>query len=153
MSDLQAIEEWAGALLQQLSPAQRITAARKVGQALRRSQSKRIAAQRAPDGSAYAPRSVATGRLRQKAGTIKRRTMFARLRTTRFLKVEASAQEIGVGFMGRAASIARTHQDGAKRRSRRSGITYTTPKRELLGFSADDIQHLRDSLLDHLAGK
>lgn len=153
MSDLQTIEEWAGALLARLSPAQRIRAARQVGMALRRSQSKRIAAQREPDGSSYTPRSPASSQFRQKAGAIKRRTMFARLRTTRFLKVEASAQEIGVGFMGRAASIARTHQNGARRQSRRTGRTYTTPKRELLGFSDSDIDTLRDTLLDHLAGK
>jgi len=152
MNGLEAIESWAGALLVKLSPAQRAAVARKTGMALRRAQSRRIAAQRAPDGSAYALRAKSSGRFRQKAGTIKRRSMFAKLRTTRFMKIETSAQAVGVGFLGRAAKIARTHQYGARRTSRRTGRTYVTPKRELLGFSDHDLKIVRDTLIEHLSG-
>lgn len=150
MSDLQAIESWAGALLAKLTPSQRAQIARKTGMALRRSQSQRIAAQKNPDGSAYAPRAKNTGRFRQKSGTIKRRTMFSKLRTARFMNVDATASEVGVGFLGRAAQIAETHQEGATHRSRRTGRAIVTPKRELLGFSKADLQIIQDTLLDHL---
>jgi len=151
MSDLESIESWAGALLTKLSPAQRAAVARQTGMALRRAQSRRIAAQRAPDGSAYPPRAKSSGRIRQKIGAIKRRSMFAKLRTARFMKIETSAQAVGVGFLGRAAKIARIHQEGARRTSRRTGRVYVTPRRELLGFSDNDIKIVRDTLIAHLS--
>lgn len=50
---LSALEDWVAPLLAKLEPAQRRALARNVGQALRRSQAARIAAQQNPDGSAY----------------------------------------------------------------------------------------------------
>jgi phage virion morphogenesis protein len=58
VDELSAVETWAGALLGQLSPAGRRTVMRDVARELRRSQQKRIAAQRNPDGSAYEPRKA-----------------------------------------------------------------------------------------------
>lgn len=150
MTDLAALESWAGALLQKLSPQERKAVTRKVGQALRASQRQRIAAQRAPDGSAYAPRSKKKG-FRQKVGTVRRKAMFTKIRTAKFMRVDASDREVGVGFSGRVAAIAQVHQSGARRRSRSTGRTYVTPRRELLGLSDSDIEIVRDALLEHLA--
>lgn len=147
MAELTAIESWVGALLAKLSPAQRTAVARKTGQALRRSQSKRITAQKDPDGSPYKPRAKPK-RIRNKAGGIRRRAMFAKLKTARFMKVEASADEVGVGFLGRAARIAKRHQEGSSRKV--YGRLRTTPKRELLGLSDEDLDLVRSTLLDHL---
>ncbi len=54
--DFAELERFAGAMIENLSAAERRSLFRRVGKALRASQQKRIAAQRNPDGSAFAPR-------------------------------------------------------------------------------------------------
>jgi phage virion morphogenesis protein len=56
--DQRAIEQWAGALLTHLQPAQRRVVTRKIAQDLRRSQARRIASQQAPDGAPYTVRKL-----------------------------------------------------------------------------------------------
>lgn len=153
MDDLSALEDWAGALLANMDPAARRKVAVDVGRQLRRSQQKRIAAQRNPDGSAYEPRKARrdrAGQLRQKAGRIKRKAMFAKLRTARFLKVEATGDGVAIGFTGRAMRLARVHQDGETSSVAR-GKRYTYPIRQLLGLTDADREMIRDALMEHLA--
>jgi phage virion morphogenesis protein len=148
MDDLSAIEDWAGSLLAQLQPAERRTVATDIARELRRSQQDRIKDQRNPDGSAYEARKA---KLRSKAGRIKRRAMFAKLRTARFLKVEANGDGLAVGFAGRIAALARVHQDGESAQVRPGGPRYKYPVRQLLGFTAAERDMIRDKLLAHLA--
>lgn len=145
--DLHAVADWAGALLAQLSPAARRGLMRQLATDLRRSQQQRIAAQRAPDGSAYAPRRPQ--RLRGKAGRI-RRAMFARLRTARWLRTRSDAHGLSVGFAGRVARIARVHQYGGTDAVRPGGPSADYPARPLLGFSPADLDLITDRLLAHL---
>ena len=156
MSDsLLDLEHIAGAMLAGLSPAGRRAAARAVAIEMRRSQSARIAAQRNPDGTAYAPRK-AKG-LRGKKGALRRTAkagpMFKKLRTTAFMTADATADEASVGFRGAAANrIARVHQLGLRDRVERNP---NSPKaqyaaRVLLGFSDADRQKITDSLLASL---
>jgi len=155
MDDLSALEDWAGALLSQLSPAERRRVAVDVGRELRRSQQKRIAEQRNPDGTAYEPRKprqfMRNARLREKEGRIKRRAMFAKLRTARFLKVETDSSGLAIGFAGRVARLARVHQEGQTSEVTRGGPSHTYPVRQLLGFTEADREMIRDKLLEHLA--
>lgn len=145
------LEEWAAALLARLSPSEQRAVNLKVAAALRRSQATRIAAQRNPDGTPYAPRR-ARKNLRGKQGRIKRRAMFARLRTNTHLKARATPGDITVGFFGRVARIARVHQRGLKDRPAPGMPDVQYPARELLGFTDDDIELIRDQLAQHLAG-
>jgi phage virion morphogenesis protein len=149
--ELTSLEEWMTPLLAALSERQRRDVARKIGQALRRSQASRIAAQKAPDGSAYQPRKPqqATTKARQQAGTI-RRTMFAKLRTAKNLKVSVSDEGVAVGFLGRTARIARVHQEGLPDTVEKGGPTYRYPARQLLGFTQEDREAIRDLLLQHV---
>lgn len=149
--DLAALERWAGALLAKLQPAQRRIVTRKVGQDLRRSQTQRIAAQRGPDGAGYTPRKTRK-KLRDKKGRIKRQSaaMFSKLRTSANLKIEQGEHDIAVGFFKRTARIARVHQDGLRDRVAKKGPDYQYPARPLLGFSRDDRELIRDSLLRYL---
>ncbi|MBB1625179.1 phage virion morphogenesis protein [Achromobacter sp. UMC71] len=152
MSDpLTQVEDWAAALLARLSPAEQRKVNAKVGQALRRNQMQRIAAQRNPDGTAYAPRRVRKN-LRGKKGRIKRRAMFTKLRTTRHLRVQAAADGVTVGFFGRVARIARVHQRGLNDRPAAGMADVRYAQRELLGFTQPDIELIRDTLAEHLAG-
>jgi hypothetical protein len=60
--DLTRLDEWLGQILQGLSAPERRSAALKLGQALRRSNLKRIAANVDPDGTPFAPRPATTAR-------------------------------------------------------------------------------------------
>lgn len=146
--DLRAIANWAGALLARLSPAARRGLLRQLATDLRRSQQQRIAAQRAPDGSAYAPRRPQ--RLRGKIGRIRRRAMFTRLRTARWLRTRSDAVGLSIGFAGRVARIARVHQYGGTDAVRPGGPSADYPARPLLGFSPADLELITDRLLQHL---
>ena len=75
--------------------------------------------------------------------------MFARLRTVRFLKYQAQADHLAVGFRGRAAMIAAVHQFGKEQRG--YVRTYTMPQRQLLGLTQEDRKFLEDAYLKHLA--
>lgn len=147
---LEALEDWAAGLLGQLEPASRNKLARSVGQALRRSQQQRIIAQQNPDGSMYAPRKQRN--LRGKQGRVKRKVkMFQKLRTATFLKVQADAKGISIGFAGRIARIARVHQYGLQDRAERGSTEVKYDQREILGFTASDLDLMRDGLLAHLS--
>jgi len=155
MDDLTALEEWAGALLAKLDPKARRRVAIDVGRELRRSQQKRIADQRNPDGSAYVPRKprvvMRNARLREKEGRIKRRVkMFAKLRLARFFKVEANSDGLAVGFMGRAARLARVHQDGETSEVERGGRSYRYPVRQLLGLTQAEREMIHEKLMESL---
>lgn len=151
--DLTLLETWCAPLLAKLTAGQRTQVARKIGQALRRSQHQRIAANKAPDGGSYLPRKRRAEPLRAKKGRIKRKrdAMFQRIGRAAYLKVQASPSDVSVGFFGRVARIARVHQEGRTDRINREGRTARYPVRELLGFTDADRRLVRDLLIEHLA--
>lgn len=147
--NLNALEEWAGALLAKLSPGERRKLGNTIGRELRRSQQQRVASQRNPDGTAYAPRKPRE--LRGKVGRIKRQ-MFARLRQAKHLRLQSTADTIAIGFTGRVARIARIHQYGLRDRPGRGQADVQYERRELLGFTEADLDMIRTRLLEHLTG-
>ena len=151
--DLSQLETWCEPLLAKLQPGKRTQLARKIGQALRRSQHQRIAANKAPDGGSYLPRKRRAEPLRAKKGRIKRKrdAMFQRIGRAAYLRVQASPSDVSVGFFGRVARIARVHQEGRTDRINREGRTARYPVRELLGFTDADRRLVRDLLIEHLA--
>ncbi|MGY2142219.1 phage virion morphogenesis protein [Pseudomonas azotoformans] len=149
-NDLEALETWAEVLLDRLEPAERIRLARNIGQALRRSQQKRVMAQENPDGTKFAPRKQRN--LRGKQGRIRRKlTMFKKLRTASYLKASGDRNTVTVGFTGRIARIARVHQYGLKDRAERGAPDVQYEKREILGFMDADIEMVRNQLLSHFS--
>jgi phage virion morphogenesis protein len=145
MADLEHITSWASALLEKLDAKERRKLARTIATDLRRSQRQRIADQLNPDGSRYAPR-----RAQQKTGRIRRRAMFARMRTTKFLKQKYNANSVSVGFFGDIAKIARVHQYGLKDEVAPGGPEVQYDQRELVGFSARDVDLIESNLTAHL---
>lgn len=101
MAELQKVDDWLSALLANLEPAARSRMMRQLAQELRRTQQQNIRMQRNPDGSSYEPRRVTA---RSKKGRIKRQ-MFAKLRTTKYLKTAASADSASVQFEGKVQRI------------------------------------------------
>lgn len=146
--DLTRLETWAAPLLAKLGPQERSKVARSIARALRQSQAQRIAQQLNPDGSAYAPRKP---RLREKKGRIRRKAMFGKLRTSRFMRLKYNPDSAGVEFAARVQRIARVHQEGGSDRVSRGGPRVRYPKRELLGFSREDLRMIQSLLVDHLA--
>ncbi|EKS6941468.1 phage virion morphogenesis protein [Enterobacter roggenkampii] len=129
MDDLQRVDDWLAALLANLEPAARNRMMRQLAQELRRSQQQNIRLQRNPDGTAFEPRRVTA---RSKKGRIKRQ-MFAKLRTTKYLKTAATADSASVQFDGKVQRIARVHHYGLRDRVRRNGPDVRYPARRLLG--------------------
>lgn len=149
--DLHALEAWAGALLAKLQPAQRRAINHKVAIDLRRSQAQRIKAQQGPDGTAY-PARKRRKEFKGKNGRIKRQkaAMFAKIRTTRFLKIKVTGNQIEVGFVGRVARMARVHQFGEEEQISKGSPAYKYPERPLLGLSENDRTLIRESLIKHV---
>ncbi|MFJ2427623.1 phage virion morphogenesis protein [Pseudomonas sp. NPDC087804] len=149
MSDLQVLEDWAGALLQRLEPQARTQLARNIAQQLRRSQQQRVTAQRNPDDSHYAARKSRD--LRGKQGRVQRKVkMFRKLRTGSYLKARGDSNHVSVGFTGRVARIARVHQYGLKDRAEPGAPDVRYDQRQVLGFTAADVDVIRTTLLAHL---
>ncbi|NJC43809.1 MULTISPECIES: phage virion morphogenesis protein [Xanthomonas] len=144
MDELTALETWAAPLLARLQEGERRKLARKIGTALRRSQSQRIGKQQAPDGAPYAPRKQ---QLRDKADRVKRKKMFAKLRQAKYFKVSASPNAVSVGFVGRVSRIARVHQEGLTERVRAGGPKARYAKRELIGISERDSEEIRNLII------
>ncbi|AZE99055.1 Phage tail completion protein [Pseudomonas orientalis] len=146
---LEALETWASGLLEQLQPAARNQLARSIAQDLRRSQQKRVLMQQNPDGSKFAPRKKRD--LRGKQGRIRRKVeMFKKLRTATYMKARGDSDAAIVSFTGRIARIARVHQLGLKDRAERDAPEVRYEQREVLGFTDEDLDLIRDSLLAHL---
>jgi phage virion morphogenesis protein len=147
-NELQALEEWVGPLLAKLDVKQRRALARSVARDLRRRQRERIRAQTNPDGTPYAPRKPQSFRAKQ--GSLRRRAMFNKLSTAKWLKATNQGDTAVVGFFGNVARLAKTHQYGLRDRVSRDGPRIEYAQRELLGFTALDQEHIMDSVLAHL---
>jgi phage virion morphogenesis protein len=151
MSELDTFESWAGHFLAKLEAPARRAALRDIARELRRSQQARIAQQKNPDGTAYEARKPRPKKhLRDKAGRIKRKAMFAKLRQARYLRTETDAMGLAIGFAGRIARVARVHQLGERDRVAKGGPEYKYPARVLLGFTDDDREMIRNMLLAHI---
>lgn len=144
---LETLEDWAGHLLHRLTGPERRRMLRTIAQTLRRSQQRRIAAQRNPDGTPFAPR-----RVRRSPGRIRTRKMFLKLRMARHLRASVQGDAVTVGFLSNAARIARVHQYGLRDRVERGGVLVKYRQRRLLGLSDAELETIRDNLLTHLAG-
>lgn len=149
--DFSELPAWVAALTARLDEAGRRALTRQVGIEIARSQRKRIASQRNPDGSAFAPRKPKE----ERRGSIRRKAagpMFRRLRTPKFLRMKNDGEGAEIGFTGTAGRIARVHQEGGTDRvSRRTGAplaNYAT--RELLGLSEADRGRIMDLILEHV---
>lgn len=151
MATVEEIQAKLIALIANLSPQARRQLGRKIGQALRKSQSNRIARQQNPDGSAFEPRKPRK-EFGKKKGRIKRKAMFAKLRTARHLKVRSNGNEVSVGFNGSSAAIAVVHQYGlSSSPSKYKDFKVLYAQRELLGFTEEDIEMIEDLIIEQLS--
>ncbi|MBM6608685.1 phage virion morphogenesis protein [Enterobacteriaceae bacterium RIT814] len=149
MSELSPFEKRLEALIASLSPAGRRRMTVDIARAMRQRQQQRIKSQTAPDGSAYTPRKRQP--IKGKKGRIKRE-MFAKLRTSRYMKASGDDSSAAVEFTGKVQRIARVHQSGLKDKPGRDSPAVQYPERQLLGFSDDDQQLVESIIIRYLAG-
>ena len=95
-----------------------------------------------------APKSISGPSIR--AQRQRSRAMFDRIRTK--VKVLSDPGSATVGIVGRAARIAHIHQYGLRDAVTPGGKEVQYPERVLLGFTEDDVERIRDLLLEHLVG-
>lgn len=149
MSELNPFENRLAALIAALSPAGRRNLSAEIAKTLRQQQQQRIKAQRAPDGTPYEERRPQT--IRGKKGRVKRE-MFAKLRTSRYMKAVADESAAAVEFTGKVQRIARVHQYGLRDKPGQNSQAVLYPVRPLLGFSESDRQIIETAIIHHLAG-
>ncbi|MGC1030324.1 phage virion morphogenesis protein [Pantoea agglomerans] len=135
MSELQLVNDRLEALISSLSAPARKEMARSIGRKLRASQQQNIKRQQAPDGTPFKPRK--TQPVRSKKGRIKRE-MFAKLRTAKYMKTQASPNEAVIEFAGNVQRMARVHHYGLRDRPARKGKEVQYEIRPLLGIAEND---------------
>ena len=146
MDNLQQVDAWLAALLNQLEPAQRSRMLREVARDVRKIQQANITAQRAPDGTAWEPKRVTA---RTKKGRI-RRKMFTKLKTAKYLKAYANANQAEVSFTGQVQRLARVHHYGLRDKVNRRGTEVKYAERQLLGINGSVEKLVKDSLMHWL---
>jgi phage virion morphogenesis protein len=148
MSELQLVNDRLEALINSLSAPARKEMARSIGRKLRASQQQNIKRQQAPDGTPFKPRKAQP--VRSKKGRIKRE-MFAKLRTDKYMKTQASPNEAVIEFAGSVQRMARVHHYGLRDRPSRKGKEVQYDSRPLLGISERDLKMLEETILNTLS--
>ena len=141
MSELQLVNDRLESLISSLSAPARKEMARSIGRKLRASQQQNIKRQQAPDGTPFKPRKAQP--VRSKKGRIKRE-MFAKLRTAKYMKTQASPNEAVIEFAGNVQRMARVHHYGLRDRPSRKGKEVQYETRPLLGLNSEDEKNINE---------
>lgn len=148
MTDFKPFEDKLAGLIAALSPAGRRRMTADIAKKLRQRQQQRIKSQKVPDGSPFTPRKRQP--VRAKKGRIKRE-MFAKLRTSRFMKATGDDSAAVVEFTGKVQRIARVHQYGLSDKPTRNGAEIKYAKRQLLGFNEEDRKIAEKVIINYLS--
>jgi len=150
MTDFEPIEQLCRDLLLRTAAPERARLMRSIGREIRKSQSNRIAAQRDPEGAAFAPRRPKPDRGRKK-GKLRQQKMFRKLRMAKSLKAGGNGNEIWVGFGGRASQIASIHQAGLSDAPAPGQPKVRYARRVLLGLTETERQRMLDQIFAAVA--
>lgn len=134
MNGLDAFDDRLAALIANLSPAARKEMARNIAKRLRAGQQQNIKRQQTPDGTPFKPRKAQP--VRKKKGRVKRE-MFKKLRTAKYMKAKAGADDAVVEFTGNVQRMARVHHYGLRDRPARGGKEVQYEERPLLGLNSE----------------
>lgn len=139
MDAIAGLTHWLDQIALRLEPNQRKELMRQLAQGLRVRFRDRIKQQRDPNGHRFVPRK------RDQIGKIKRQgALFQNI--GKQLKTEYSADHAAIGFGGRTAYVANTHQHGKTIRPSKYAKSTTYPIRELVGFSKEDEQWIQSEI-------
>lgn len=148
MNDFKPFDDKLAGLIAALSPAARRRMAADIAKTLRARQQRRIKTQKAPDGTPYAARKRQP--VKAKKGRVKRE-MFAKLRTSRFMKATAGNDSAVVEFTGKVQRMANVHQYGLKDKPGRNSAPVRYDARPLIGFNDEDRQTVEEIIIVKLS--
>lgn len=148
MNEFKPFEDKLAGLIAALSPTGRRRMTADIAKKLRQRQQQRIKAQKAPDGSPFAPRKRPP--VRAKQGRIKRE-MFTKLRTSRYMKATGNDHAAVVEFTGKVQRIARVHQFGLRDAPTSNSDFVDYPSRRLLGISVYDREFVKARVIECLS--
>lgn len=144
--DISGLNHWLDDLALALEPAEMRGLMRQLTQGLRTRMRDRVKQQRDPDGFRFIPRK------RDQIGKIRRSgALFQRI--GRQIKTEYSATKAAVGFSGRTGNIARVHHDGLTERPTDLANPVAYPRRQLVGFSEDDLKWIEQTIVSFMSSK
>ena len=144
--DLAPIADLTRSLLRNVAGPARRTLLRQIAREGQQAHRTRIARQQQPDGSKFEPRRAKP----TKKGRIRQKVMFRKLRLARHLKAGSTENEAWIGFNGRAAAVARIHQEGLSDAPAPGQAKVRYARRILLGLSDADRERIMDLLLDRV---
>lgn len=147
MSELQRVNDRLEALISSLSAPARKEMARTIAKKLRASQQQNIKRQQAPDGTPFKARK--TQPVRSKKGRIKRE-MFAKLRTAKYMKTQASPNEAVIEFAGNVQRMARVHHYGLRDRPSRKGKEVKYEARPLFGINDENLDSINSIIIEFI---
>ena len=147
MNDFEPFDDKLSALIAALSPTARRKMAADIAKTLRTRQQRRIKTQKAPDGTPYAARKRQP--VKAKKGRVKRE-MFAKLRTSRFMKATAGNDAAVVEFTGKVQRMVQVHHYGLKDKPGRNCRLVKYEQRQLLGFNTNEIRLIEDIVVSEL---
>lgn len=148
MNDFKPFDDKLSALIAALSPTARRRMAADIAKTLRTRQQRRIKTQKAPDGTPYAARKRQP--VKAKKGRVKRE-MFAKLRTSRFMKATAGNDAAVVEFTGKVQRMVNVHHYGLKDKPGRNSAPVQYDARPLIGFNDDDRQVVEEIIISKLS--
>ncbi|WP_456489624.1 phage virion morphogenesis protein [Marinobacter nauticus] len=146
--NIDALAGWVEPLLRKMDPAERRKLMKTISRDLRKENQERMKAQEGPDGQKWDPRKKRN--LRGKRGQIRKKAMFTKLRTAKYLKIRTSPDSAGLAFAGPAARIAVIHHFGLRAKVDKNGPIYDYPARRLIGFGRGDLELIADRVLEHI---
>lgn len=146
--DIDALAGWVEPMLRKMGPAERRKLMKVISRDLRKANQERMKQQEDPDGDRWEPRKKRN--LRGKKGAIRKKAMFSKLRTAKFLKIRTSPDEAGLAFAGPVGRIAAIHHYGLRAKVDKDGPIYDYPARRLLGFGRDDLELIADRVLGQI---
>jgi len=89
-------------------------------------------------------------RLREK-GKIRKKAMFSKLRTAKYLKTGASGDAATISFRGDVSALARVHQYGLRSKVSGDGPEHDYPERELMGITTEDLEMITNEIFQHVS--
>jgi phage virion morphogenesis protein len=148
MNDFKPFDDKLAGLIAALSPTARRKMAADIAKNLRTRQQRRIKTQKAPDGTPYAARKRQP--VKAKKGRVKRE-MFAKLRTSRFMKATAGNDAAIVEFTGKVQRMVNVHQYGLKDKPGQNSKPVQYDARPLIGFESDDVIVIQEMIIKSLS--
>lgn len=139
---LAPLAHWIDSLQHALTPPQRRVLMRSIAAQLRIKNRNRIKRNIDPEGHPFVPRK------REQIKKIRRGLMFKRLNPQ--MQTDSSADHAAIGFSGRLGQKMIVHQFGMTQNPTPRAKPYHYPRRELVGFSPDDVAMIDTIITDFL---